>query len=46
MKDDPKNRTFFPLLRAAVLFLLLTSPAAAQDMFSPKLDLESAVSRA
>jgi len=46
MKDDPKNRAFFPLLRAAVLFLVLTSPAAAQDMFSPKLDLESAVSRA
>ena len=46
MTEDPKIQVFFPVLLAAVLSLMFVSTAAAQDMFSPKLDLDSAISRA
>lgn len=46
MTEDPKIHAFFPVLLAAVLCLMFASTAAAQDMLSPKLDLDSAVSRA
>jgi len=39
-------QALFSVLLAAVLSLILTSTAAAQDILSPKLDLDSAVSRA
>ena len=46
MTEDPKIHTFLPVLLAAVFCLMFASTAVAQDIFSPKLDLDSAVSRA
>jgi outer membrane protein TolC len=46
MIKNPKNPALFLFFATAVLSVLLEGTAAAQKMFSPKLDLESAVSKA